>query len=68
MATQIPDYKDYHVTSMEISKEHGETMDALDDLLFKVRRIPGIDIVVSDAVHPILGGVRVTIRKELVDA
>lgn len=64
MATKLADYKTYHVTGKEISEETPETMDALDDLMFKVGQIPGIDILVDDRHHPIVGGVSVIIRKE----
>lgn len=64
MATQVDNY---YISDAEMMREHPDTMDALDYLMYKVSQIPGMTVAVYET-PTIMHGVRVVVRKELVDA
>lgn len=64
MATQVDNY---YISDAEMMREDPETMDALEDLMYKVSQIPGTTVAAYET-PSVLHGVEVVIRKELADA
>ena len=64
MATRVDNY---YISDAEMMQEDPETMDALDDLMYKVSQIPGTTVTAYET-PSVIHGVRVVVRKELADA
>lgn len=60
MATQVDNY---YLSDAAITAEDPETLDALEDLMYKVSQIPGI-VVATYETPTIMHGVKITVRKE----
>lgn len=57
----------YYISDVALMREDPETLDALVDLMYKVSQVPGLTVAAYDT-PSILHGVKVVVRKELVDA
>lgn len=60
MATQVDNY---YISDAEMMREDPETMDALEDLMYKVSQTPGMTVAMYDT-SSIRHGVQIVVRKE----
>lgn len=64
MATSV---KNYYIAESALRRESDETLEALNDLMRKVNRLPDIEIFTRTLSHP-FKGTKIVIVKETADA